>query len=120
FANNLDVPVNITNGPNGVIDIDPVWIGNYSFGDPSHMLGPFRFTPFLNYYYLVFVLILITVFFVRRLANSRVGRAWGAIREDETAAEVAGIHTRNLKLLAYASGGFFGGMAGAVFAAGQH
>jgi branched-chain amino acid transport system permease protein len=120
FANNLDTPINITNGPNGVIDIDPVWIGNYSFGDPTHMLGPFRFTPFLNYYYLVFVLILITVFFVRRLANSRVGRAWGAIREDETAAEVAGIHTRNLKLLAYASGGFFGGMAGAVFAAGQH
>jgi branched-chain amino acid transport system permease protein len=120
FANNLDSPINITNGPNGVIDIDPVWIGNYSFGDPNHMLGPFRFTPFLNYYYLVFVLILITVFFVSRLANSRVGRAWGAIREDETAAEVAGINTRNLKLLAYASGGFFGGLAGAVFAAGQH
>jgi branched-chain amino acid transport system permease protein len=120
FANNLDSPVNITNGPNGVVNIDPIWIGNYSFGDPNHMLGPFRFTPFLNYYYLVFVLILITVFFVNRLATSRVGRAWGAIREDETAAEVAGINTRNLKLLAYASGGFFGGMAGAVFAAGQH
>ena len=120
FANNLDSPINITNGPNGVINIDPIWIGNYSFGDPNHMLGPFRFTPFLNYYYLVFVLILITVFFVNRLATSRVGRAWGAIREDETAAEVAGINTRNLKLLAYASGGFFGGMAGAVFAAGQH
>jgi branched-chain amino acid transport system permease protein len=120
FANNLDSPINITNGPNGVVNIDPIWIGNYSFGDPTHMLGPFRFTPFLNYYYLVFVLILITVFFVNRLATSRVGRAWGAIREDETAAEVAGINTRNLKLLAYASGGFFGGMAGAVFAAGQH
>lgn len=120
FANNLDTPINITNGPSGVTDIDPIWIGNYSFGDPNHYLGPFRFTPFLNYYYLVFVLILITVFFVHRLANSRVGRAWGAIREDETAAEVAGINTRNLKLLAYASGGFFGGMAGAVFAAGQH
>lgn len=120
FANNLDTPVNITNGPNGVVNIDPIWIGNYSFGDPTHTLGPFQFTPFLNYYYLVFVLILITVFFVNRLVNSRVGRAWGAIREDETAAEVAGINTRNLKLLAYASGGFFGGMAGAVFAAGQH
>ncbi len=120
FANNLDTPINITNGPNGVINIDPIWIGNYSFGDPTHTLGPFQFTPFLNYYYLVFVLILITVFFVNRLASSRVGRAWGAIREDETAAEVAGINTRNLKLLAYASGGFFGGMAGAVFAAGQH
>ena len=120
FANNLDTPVNITNGPSGVTSIDPIWIGSYSFGDPNHYLGPFRFTPFLNYYYLVFVLILITVFFVNRLATSRVGRAWGAIREDETAAEVAGINTRNLKLLAYASGGFFGGVAGAVFAAGQH
>jgi branched-chain amino acid transport system permease protein len=120
FANNLDSPVNITNGPSGVTSIDPIWIGSYSFGDPNHYLGPFRFTPFLNYYYLVFVLILITVFFVNRLATSRVGRAWGAIREDETAAEVAGINTRNLKLLAYASGGFFGGVAGAVFAAGQH
>src|SRR5487761_36837 len=120
FANNLDTPINITNGPNGVIEIDPIWIGNYSFGDPTHTLGPFQFTPFLNYYYLVFVLILITVFFVNRLVNSRVGRAWGAIREDETAAEVTGINPRNLKLLAYASGGFFGGMAGAVFAAGQH
>jgi branched-chain amino acid transport system permease protein len=120
FANNLDSPINITNGPNGVVNIDPIWIGNYSFGDPTHYLGPFNFTPFLNYYYLVFVLILVTVFFVNRLVNSRVGRAWGAIREDETAAEVAGINTRNLKLLAYASGGFFGGMAGAVFAAGQH
>jgi branched-chain amino acid transport system permease protein len=120
FANNLDSPINITNGPSGVTSIDPIWIGSYSFGDPNHYLGPFRFTPFLNYYYLVFVLILITVFFVNRLATSRVGRAWGAIREDETAAEVAGINTRNLKLLAYASGGFFGGVAGAVFAAGQH
>jgi branched-chain amino acid transport system permease protein len=120
FANNLDTPLNITNGPSGVTSIDPIWIGSYSFGDPNHYLGPFRFTPFLNYYYLVFVLILITVFVVNRLVNSRVGRAWGAIREDETAAEVAGINTRNLKLLAYASGGFFGGMAGAVFAAGQH
>jgi branched-chain amino acid transport system permease protein len=120
FANNLDQPVNITNGPNGLINIDPVWIGTYSFGDPNNYLGPFHIPPFLNYYYLVLILILITVFFVTRLERSRVGRAWAAIREDETAAQMAGVHTRNLKLLAYASGGFFGGMAGAVYAAGQH
>jgi branched-chain amino acid transport system permease protein len=120
FANNLDQPVNITNGPNGLINIDPVWIGNYSFGNPNNYLGPFHIPPFLNYYYLVLILILITVFFVSRLEHSRVGRAWAAIREDETAAQMAGVHTRNLKLLAYASGGFFGGMAGAVYAAGQH
>jgi branched-chain amino acid transport system permease protein len=120
FANNLDQPVNITNGPNGLINIDPVWIGNYSFGNPNNYIGPFHIPPFLNYYYLVLILILITVFFVSRLERSRVGRAWAAIREDETAAQMAGVHTRNLKLLAYASGGFFGGMAGAVYAAGQH
>ncbi|MDQ6879048.1 MAG: ABC transporter ATP-binding protein [Candidatus Dormibacteraeota bacterium] len=120
FANNLDQPVNITNGPNGLINIDPVWIGSYSFGNPNNYLGPFHIPSFLNYYYLVLILILITVFFVSRLERSRVGRAWAAIREDETAAQMAGINTRNLKLLAYASGGFFGGMAGAVYAAGQH
>jgi branched-chain amino acid transport system permease protein len=119
FANNLDQPINITNGPNGVVNISPVFIGNYSFGDPHNHIGPFNILPLLNYYYLVLVLIAITVFFVWRLANSRVGRAWTAIREDEVAAEIAGINTRNLKLLAYASGGFFGGMAGAVFAAGS-
>jgi branched-chain amino acid transport system permease protein len=119
FANNLDEPVNITNGPRGVYDVDPIWLGNYSFG-VTHHLGGFTIPSFLNYYYLLIVLILITVFFVSRLATSRVGRAWAAIREDELAAEAGGINTRNLKLLAYASGGFFGGVAGAVFAAGQH
>ena len=120
FANNLDQPVNITNGPNGVVRIDDLFIGNYSFGDIHNHIGPFAIAPILNYYYLVLLLIVITVFFVARLATSRVGRAWTAIREDETAAQVAGINTRNLKLLAYASGGFFGGMAGAIYAAGQH
>ena len=120
FANNLDQPINITNGPNGVVSIDDVFIGGYSFGDITNHIGPISIPPFLNYYYLVLLLIVVTVFFVARLATSRVGRAWTAIREDEVAAEVAGINTRNLKLLAYASGGFFGGMAGAVFAAGSH
>ena len=68
FANNLDQPINITNGPNGLINIDPVWIGNYSFGNPNNYLGPFHIPPFLNYYYLVLILILITVFFVTRLS----------------------------------------------------
>jgi branched-chain amino acid transport system permease protein len=120
FANNLDLPLNITNGPNGVVRIDDVFIGGYSFGDITNHIGPVSIPPFLNYYYLVLLVIVLTVFFVSRLAASRVGRAWTAIREDEVAAEVAGINTRNLKLLAYASGGFFGGMSGAIFAAGSH
>jgi branched-chain amino acid transport system permease protein len=119
FANNLDEPINITNGPRGVYDVDPIWVGGYSFGTSHQVLG-FTIPPFLNYYYLLLLVILLTIFLVGRLAGSRVGRAWAAIREDELAAEAGGINTRNLKLLAYASGGFFGGMAGAIFAAGQH
>jgi branched-chain amino acid transport system permease protein len=139
FANNLDEPINLTSGPNGIVNIDPISVGSYSFGDihnhlgplniphalnllglPGDRIGPIFIPPFLNYYYLVLVLLVLTIFVVARLANSRVGRAWTAIREDEVAAEAAGINARNLKLLAYASGGLFGGMAGAVFAAGQH
>jgi branched-chain amino acid transport system permease protein len=132
FANNLDFPVNLTNGPRGVYDVDPIRVGSFDFGaahdlpfsTPAFDLGPLSspggpltIPAYLNYYLLVLVLIMITVFFVSRLSTSRVGRAWAAIREDELAAEAAGIHTRNLKLLAYASGGFFGGVAGATFAA---
>ena len=113
FANNLDEPVNITNGPRGVYDVDPIWLGGYSFGTSHQVLG-FTIPAFLNYYYLLLLVILLTIFLVGRLAASRVGRAWAAIREDELAAEAGGINTRNLKLLAYASGGFFGGMAGAI------
>jgi branched-chain amino acid transport system permease protein len=54
-----------------------------------------------------------------RLQNSRVGRAWEAIREDETAARAMGINTRNMKLLAFAMGASFGGISGGVFAATQ-
>jgi branched-chain amino acid transport system permease protein len=54
-----------------------------------------------------------------RLQDSRIGRAWMAIREDETAAKAMGIHTRNIKLLAFAMGASFGGVAGAMFAAFQ-
>jgi branched-chain amino acid transport system permease protein len=54
-----------------------------------------------------------------RLQNSRIGRAWQAIREDEIAAKAVGINTRNLKLLAFAMGASFGGVAGGIFAAMQ-
>jgi len=65
----------------------------------------------------VLVLAVITVVAVRRLNFSRIGRAWEAIREDETAAELMGVNTFRFKLLAYAMGAVFGGLAGAFFAA---
>ncbi|MHB8571568.1 MAG: ABC transporter permease subunit [Candidatus Dormibacteria bacterium] len=129
FANNLDEPINITNGPRGIYKVDPAFIGNYNFltehrlGPVSvmgHQLGPLVISPYINLYFLLLLVVMATVFFASRLETSRVGRAWAAIREDEVAAQVSGINTRNLKLLAYASGGFFGGMAGAIFASAQH
>jgi len=71
------------------------------------------------YYYLFLVLTLAVVVISIRLQDSRIGRAWMAIREDEIAAKAMGIHTRNVKLLAFAMGASFGGVSGAMFAAFQ-
>lgn len=67
------------------------------------------------YYYLLVALVVVIVFICLRLQNSRIGRAWVAIREDEIAAKAMGINTRNIKLLAFAMGASFGGVSGAVF-----
>jgi branched-chain amino acid transport system permease protein len=71
------------------------------------------------YYYLFLVLTVAVVVISIRLQDSRIGRAWMAIREDEIAAKAMGIHTRNVKLLAFAMGASFGGVSGAMFAAFQ-
>jgi branched-chain amino acid transport system permease protein len=72
-----------------------------------------------KYYYLLLALALLVILINLRLQNSRIGRAWQAIREDEIAAKAVGINTRNLKLLAFAMGASFGGVAGGVFSAMQ-
>ena len=71
------------------------------------------------YYYLFLVLVVVSVIICRRLGDSRIGRAWMAIREDEIAAKAMGINTRNMKLLAFGMGATFGGVSGAMFAAFQ-
>jgi len=68
------------------------------------------------YYYLFLLALLAVIFICVRLENSRIGRAWVAIREDEIAAQAMGINTRNIKLLAFAMGASFGGVAGGLFA----
>ncbi len=78
-----------------------------------------RFSGLYLYYYLFAALLLAILFISLRLQNSRIGRAWTAIREDEDAARAMGINTRNFKLLAFAIGATFGGVAGALFAAFQ-
>ncbi|OZI74479.1 ABC transporter permease subunit [Bordetella genomosp. 12] len=118
FLNNLNAPINITNGPQGINRIDPFKIGDFNFGRTETLLG-LRITGPEKYYYLLVLLTLIIVLVCARLQNSRIGRAWEAIREDEIAAKAMGINTRNIKLLAFAMGASFGGVAGALFASMQ-
>lgn len=124
FMNNLNGPVNITNGPQGINLIDPVRIGGVSLaGEPGSggivQIAGWSMPSVNAYYYLFLLLCLLTVVISRRLQHSRLGRAWIAIREDEIAAKAMGIHVRNVKLLAFAIGAAFGGVAGAMFGAFQ-
>jgi len=118
FMNNLNAPVNITNGPQGINLIDPIRIGGFSLGRPLDLFGLQVSSPHL-YYYLFLALTILTIVVAMRLQDSRIGRAWAAIREDEVAAAAMGINTRNVKLLAFAMGATFGGLAGGLFASFQ-
>lgn len=118
FLNNLDHPYNITNGPKGLNRIDSVKLFGLDLGKPLKV-GGFEIASVSLYYYLFLVLVLVTVFVCYRLQDSRIGRAWMAIREDQIAAQAMGINTRNMKLLAFGMGASFGGVAGSMFAAFQ-
>jgi len=118
FMNNLDAPINITNGPQGINRVDTFSIGEFAFGRSQSLFG-FRVTGPEKYYYLLLLLTIIIVVICVRLQNSRIGRAWEAVREDEVAAKAMGINTRNIKLLAFSMGASFGGVAGAMFASMQ-
>jgi len=116
FLNNLSRPINITNGPQGIAIIDPVRVGGISFGHEDVLFGVTVSGP-VKYYYLLLLLLLLVIVVNLRLQNSRIGRAWEAIREDETAARAIGIDTTLVKLLAFAMGASFGGVAGGMFSA---
>ncbi len=116
FLNNLDHPINITNGPRGIARIDPVRVDGVDFGKSDTVLG-LVFTGPIKYYYLLLAMVMLVIFINVRLQNSRIGRAWEAIREDEVAARAMGINTRDMKLLAFAMGASFGGIAGGMFSA---
>lgn len=118
FLNNLSQPVNITNGPQGITLIDPFRIGSFSFSATDKFAG-LTFTGPIKYYFLLLAVLAVVIVINFRLQHSRLGRAWVAIREDETAAQAMGINTRNVKLLAFAMGASFGGIAGGIFAASQ-
>lgn len=118
FLNNLDHPVNLTNGPKGLGQIDSVKIFGLDLGKRLELFG-FDINSVTLYYYLFLTLVVISVIICYRLQDSRIGRAWMAIREDEIAAKAMGINTRNMKLLAFGMGASFGGVSGAMFGAFQ-
>ena len=118
FLNNLEHPLNITNGPRGLDRIDGMSLFGLQFGSKLE-IGSFTIPSVTLYYYLFLVLVVFTVIICHRLETSRIGRAWMAIREDEIAAKAMGINTRNMKLLAFGMGASFGGISGSMFAAFQ-
>ncbi len=103
--NNWD---SVTRGPNGISNI------------PSPVILGFEISSLKYYYYLVLLFMLSAAFIVKRVQRSRTGRAWLAIREDETAAEAMGINTRKYKFMALTFGAFWAGLAGALFASKMH
>jgi branched-chain amino acid transport system permease protein len=108
---------NVTNGTFGINPIDAPGFGE-SIGDATGLPVNFQqsFDKFRLFYWGVLVLLLITAFCSWRLRDSRLGRAWIAIREDETAAAAMGVPLMRTKTWAYAIGAFFGGVAGAYYA----
>jgi branched-chain amino acid transport system permease protein len=124
FMNNLNAPLNFTNGPQGINLIDPIRVFGVSLaGEPGSranvMIGDYAMPSVNAYYFLFLFLCILIVFVTARLQHSRLGRAWVAIREDEIAAKAMGINTRNVKLLAFSMGASFGGVAGSMFASFQ-
>ena len=104
---NLDRPVNITGGVNGIYNFDPI-----------NILG-FKILSPVAYSYLIWFFAILVILGSFRLKKSRYGRGWEAIREDELAAEAMGVDTTRMKLLAFAGGAFIAGGTGALFASFQ-
>src|SRR5437763_400809 len=118
---------NWTGGVNGIAAIDPpklpAFISGPWFGvaTPIAVVTPFDFSDSLwapmDYYWLILILLGVCVIAVTNLQNSRIGRAWMAVREDEVAAAASGINTVANKLLAFAIGASFAGFAGCYYGA---
>ncbi|MEV5594310.1 branched-chain amino acid ABC transporter permease [Streptomyces sp. NPDC052496] len=105
----------ITNGAMGIPNIPNLEILGFNFGEPHEILG-FTIATYGNYYLLMILVTAFVVLVFRRAAASRIGRAWIAIREDETAAVAMGVNSFRLRLLAFALGAALAGLAGTVHA----
>jgi len=105
----------VTNGPNGIPQIPDLSIFGFNLGNP-HTIGSITLGRFANYYLLMVIATVIVIAVFSRAADSRIGRAWVAIREDETAALAMGINGFRVKLTAFALGAALAGLAGTVSA----
>jgi len=103
----------ITNGSNGIPAIPELSFFGFDFGESNTVFGV-ELGRFSNYYFLLLLLMAFVILVFYRVNNSRIGRGWVAIREDEIAAESMGISTFGLKLLAFSLGAFLAGLAGTV------
>jgi branched-chain amino acid transport system permease protein len=124
LANNLDKPLNFTNGPQGITpiqrptmpDFAVEWFNTVFRGVVGHDVSPANLYNLMFYVYALIVIIII-IFVTRRLNDSKIGRAWTAVREDETAAIAQGIPLVRMKLTAFAVGASFAGAMGVLLAA---
>jgi len=114
-VNNLDGTngPDLTHGPNGIPAVPDLVIGGFNFGDQHDVLGITVGRP-ANYYVLMLILLALVVLIFVRMNNSRIGRGWVAIREDERAAQAMGVNAFGLKILAFAGGAFLAGIAGTI------
>jgi branched-chain amino acid transport system permease protein len=119
LVNNLDKPVNLTNGPRG---ISPITKPPLFFQPLLEFIGvrvsEAQLYP-LYFYFLILLMVCVIVWVTRRLEDSRIGRAWKAIREDEIAAAAMGVPVVRMKLLGFAVGASFASAVGVLFAAKQ-
>lgn len=105
--NNADRPINFTGGAMGIAGVTPPRLFGIDFIYPN------------QFYFVTLVILLFTLFAVRRLEQSKLGRSWKAVRENEIAAQAMGIPLVKTKLMAFALGASFSGIMGVVFAAKQ-
>jgi len=124
LALNLDKPLNITNGPQGITPIQRPTLPELILDPLRSLLSPIvghsvTDAQFYNvfFYFIALIIIMVAVVVARRLDDSRIGRAWTAIREDETAAIAMGIPLVRMKLMAFAAGASFAGAMGVIYAA---
>ncbi|MFE9395992.1 branched-chain amino acid ABC transporter permease [Streptomyces flavidovirens] len=103
----------VTNGPNGVPNVPDLVFFGYDFGE-AHTIAGIELGSYANYYLLMLLAMILVVLVFSRAGSSRIGRAWVAIREDETAATAMGINGFRVKLIAFALGATLAGLAGTV------